>query len=695
MRKTIQLAGSSALLASMSACQTVSDIQTKIDPDPNGNSIRNIDLSANSDLASKESTSPKKTGDSDSPISEILSYGDQAFYKATAIDGTPELQADDSLPTENFVFRKAPIDAVINEILGETYNLSYTLDPQVRGQISLRLESIATPEQAIAGLNAALNLQGIEITKSADNYVISRQGKQRNSTSAPVFLGANEPLPPGASLAVLQIQYASVDDVTNMARSMLPKDIIKFSDDTRGFIVLSGDPQEVSAAVSLLKSLDVNWLNSVSSALIPIRNASPSEIASDLAPIIERLGGVSVVPLDRLQTLMVLSRRRESLDQAREWIARLDLDARPQVLKDILVYEARYVNAEDLLQLTDSRTDTSYQDQRFSGPQGGFPSQGQYPNGQEAPYSASTYNNEPDSLYANLSIRVDPGRNAIVARGATDELKSLSELLSLLDKPKRQVLIEATIVEVSLSDKSSLGVQWNAVSEHLSATFSDTSSGVVSSLFPGASVSYINKDISAVVNALATTSDTEIVSSPRMLVLNNETAKLQIGDQVPIITQSAVSITDPGAPVVNSTSYRDTGVILSVKPKVRAGGMVEVTIAQEVSGVSETTTSSIDSPTISQRSLESVLAVPDGSTAILGGLMSSTRTYSQSGIPILKDIPILGAAFRSTGETDRRTELVILVEPTVVSTADPVLDIPTTLRNALLRARSLSSDATS
>jgi general secretion pathway protein D len=197
----------------------------------------------------------------------------------------------------------------------------------------------------------------------------------------------------------------------------------------------------------------------------------------------------------------------------------------------------------------------------------------------------------------------------------------------------------------------------------------------------------VNSDITAVVNALALTSDVEIVSSPRILVLNNETARLQIGDQVPIITQSAVSVTDPGAPIVNSTTYRDTGVILIVTPSIRAGGMVEIEISQEVSGVAETTTSTIDSPTISQRSIESRLAVPDGSTAVLGGLMSSNRSFSETGIPVLKDVPLVGNAFRSTGTTERRTELVILVEPTVVLSAEPSVDIPLRLRDALLDAR--------
>lgn len=686
---TFRLAGAALLLTGLPACQSVSGLPGKIDPNPNPNTIRDLPDERLAKIPGEEAASLNKSSAEIKTRPEELIYGSDRFFEDTTEFTGADAPGAPSRQGESFVFRNAPIDAVLNEVLGETFALSYTIDPSVTGNITLRLDGVSTPDQAVAGLDAALGLQGFEIVEVNGSFIVSRKGQYKGSTSKPVFLQTDDILPPGTSLAVLQIRFASVAEVTSIAKSMLPADIIRYSDDTRGFVVLSGDPEEVSSAVQLLKSLDVNWLSSVSTALIPVLNASPSELASDLEPILSRLGGVSVVPLERLQTLMVISRQRESLDQAREWIARLDRDARPQLMRDILVYEARYVSAEDLVELTDggSAAPSGYANAAFGSPSGntGAPDVTDRP---ATSYSApGEFVGNEASLYENLSIRVDPGRNAIVARGPADELESLGELLELLDKPKRQVLIEATIVEVKLSDGSSFGVQWDLVQDRLAATFTDTGSGDLTSLFPGVSVSYINTDIAAVINALATTSDVEIVSSPRMLVLNNETARLQVGDQVPIITQSAVSVSDPGAPLVNSTSYRDTGVILTVTPRIRAGGMVEIDVSQEVSGVSETTTSAIDSPTISQRSIQSVLAVPDGSTAVLGGLMSSTRSYSQTGIPILKDTPVLGAIFRSTGQSERRTELVILIEPTVVLPEEPSTDIPATLRAALVRAR--------
>lgn len=673
------------ILGGLPACQSVGMLPSKIDPNPNSNSIRNgPDLRVDEELEESAHTKRSHSAEAVSVPTEELYYGDQVFFRPEQLAESEKAAAINSAMGESFSFRSAPIDLVLNQVLGETFGLSYTIDPQISGSLTVRLEGIATRDQAVSGLNAALNIQGIQISESNGTLVVGRIGNETRDATLPVFISADDAFPNSAPLAVLQIQYANVADVTEIARSMLPEGIIQYTDDARGFVVLSGDPDEVSAAVKLLRSLDVNWLASVSTALIPTDNASPSEIAADMKPVLERIGGVSVVPLDRLQTLMVIARHRDTLDQAREWIARLDQDATPKLTRDLLIYEARHVNAEDLVALTTSEPTLGGSSRFLGAPTGQVGSQ---QGTSQSRLDFRTDYRQPSGLYENLNIAIDEGQNSVIARGQADELKSLGELLEALDRPKRQVLIEATIVEVTLADGDSLGVQWDAIDDTLSATFSDTTSGDVTSLFPGVSASYVSSDISAVINALSTTSDVEIVSSPRMLVLNNETARLQIGDQVPVITQSAVSVTDPGAPVVNSTTYRDTGVILTVTPRVRAGGMVEIEVSQEVSGVAETTTSNIDSPTISQRSLESILAVPDGATAVLGGLISSTRSYSQSGIPFLKDAPVLGAAFRSTSQTERRTELVILIEPTVVLSVDPITDIPDALREALNRAR--------
>ena len=208
---------------------------------------------------------------------------------------------------------------------------------------------------------------------------------------------------------------------------------------------------------------------------------------------------------------------------------------------------------------------------------------------------------------------------------------------------------------------------------------------LVGSAFPG--VSYLfsgyGGDVRVVLNALTEITDVRVISSPQLMVLDNQTARLQVGDQVPIATQSAVSISDPDAPIVNSIQFRDTGVILEVTPRVNASGLVVLDVFQEVSDVIATTTSDIDSPTIQQRSISSTVAVQSGDTVALGGLIRDRDEDSVTGVPLLSSIPVLGNLFKTTQTQTRRTELLVLITPRVVRDRREALEVTDELRRRL------------
>jgi general secretion pathway protein D len=244
------------------------------------------------------------------------------------------------------------------------------------------------------------------------------------------------------------------------------------------------------------------------------------------------------------------------------------------------------------------------------------------------------------------------------------------------------VLIEVTIVEVKLNDALKFGVEWFFKNADHSFTLSKT--GKVSSVFPGFSFSYIVPDVEIAVNALGTVSDVNVISSPKLLTLNNRAATLQVGDQVPIIVQSATGVRDANDPtIVNSVQFRDTGIVLRVIPRIGKSGTVFVEVRQEVSEAVRTTTSGIDSPTIQQRKLASTVAVQDGDSIALGGLIRRNHTFDDSGIPYLKDIPIFGNLFGTTDLSNDRTELIIFLRPRIVRNAAAARDVTYHLRRSL------------
>ena len=254
--------------------------------------------------------------------------------------------------------------------------------------------------------------------------------------------------------------------------------------------------------------------------------------------------------------------------------------------------------------------------------------------------------------------------------------------LRQLDILPLQVLIEATIAEVTLNDALDYGLQWFFESGSLSAE-STNIFDVVAAAVPRFNLVLDTSDAKVVLSALSEVTDVEVVSSPQLMVLDNQTARLQVGDQVPILTQSSVSNDDLSAPVVNSISYVDTGVILEVTPRVNASGLVTLDIALDVSDADRTLISDIDSPTIEQRSIRTTVAVQSGETVALGGLIRERSEESASGIPVLMDIPLLGNLFKATGQDMERTELLVLITPRVVRGAAQARAVTEELRQRL------------
>ncbi|HEX4081183.1 MAG TPA: type II secretion system secretin GspD [Rhizomicrobium sp.] len=302
--------------------------------------------------------------------------------------------------------------------------------------------------------------------------------------------------------------------------------------------------------------------------------------------------------------------------------------------------------------------------------------------------------------FSTVSITDDESNNALVILATPREYAVIQDALRQLDVAPLQVLLEAAIAEVTLTNNTQFGFQYffqpNSTNNSTSTftltngSTTTTPSGqnglsvpLVASL-PGFSYMFSNgNSLSAVLSAIASVTHVEVLSAPEVLVLNNQTAKLDVGDQVPIVTATATSTIDTDAPEVNSVQYLSTGVILTVTPRVNKGGMVMMDIDQQVAEPTTTTTSSINSPTIQQREITSSVAVADGETIALGGLFSNQVSTSKSGIPWLQDIPYLGHLFTDTSDSVSRDELMVLITPHVVDNIQKARAVTDELRHKL------------
>ena len=296
-------------------------------------------------------------------------------------------------------------------------------------------------------------------------------------------------------------------------------------------------------------------------------------------------------------------------------------------------------------------------------------------------------------LDGNVRVVADEKRNALLIRAPRTEYRRIEQALRELDKAPSQVLIEASIVEVTLTGNLEYGVEWylqNGLSNGREgqASLNMNTSGGISARQPGFSYTIVNKAnvVRATLNALAEKSQVRLLSSPSVLVLNNHNATIQVGQQQPIKSSTAVTT---GNLVTESITYKDTGVMLSVTPSVNAGGLITMDISQQVTDVGERDTAT-GQRAFQTRQIQTRVAVRSGEPIVLGGLIRENDTNTRSGVPGFADIPLLGALFSTTSNLRNRTELLVLMTPRALEDDDQLRSASAEMRQ---RMRSMSLES--
>lgn len=386
-------------------------------------------------------------------------------------------------------------------------------------------------------------------------------------------------------------------------------------------------------------------------------------------------GVIDFVPNPRLQSILVITSRQAYLDRAEKWIRDLDKGASGSQ-SYMAVYELQNRSAAEVAPIISQLL-------------GGDSSAAGGQSGSDTAAASEGEGTTPGASDQQFDVAADDSRNALLVRADQDTQEQISALLKTLDAPARQVLLEATIAEVTLNDQMQLGTRWFFESGNWSTGFSDLGTGGVAGSSPSFTAIFGVGKAELALSALASVTKVKVLSSPTLMVLDNKEGTLQIGDQVPIATQTASGTDASNTTVLTQVSYRDTGVILRVKPRIGAGGRVLLDIEQEVSSVQANKTSGIDSPTIRQRKISTSVALADGSTLILGGLVQEDASDARTQTPGLGDVPVLGNLFRRKDGVKSRSELLILIRPHVVDSDTAAQSITSSWRGRLAASNSL------
>ncbi|TFW06575.1 type II secretion system protein GspD [Oxalobacteraceae bacterium OM1] len=637
-----------------------------------------------------------------------------ALLACAAISAVPPALAQDpaqNQATLNFV--GADIESVIKAI-GHYTRTTFVIDPRVKGTINLVSERPVTKAQALDMLSSALRLQGFAMVRS-DGFTKVVPEADAKLQAGPTVTTANVR---GDQVAtqIFRLNYESATSLVPVLRPLIsPNNTINANPGTNS-IVITDYADNLKRLGRIIAALDAPATADLD--IVPIKNG----IATDVANIANRLleqqaagvpgaadpGRVTLLADPRTNSVIVRAPSAARANLAKTLIAKLD---QPTTLPgNVHVVYLRNADAVRLAQTlravvaSDSSAQPQQQQQQQQQPQA---QQTSLQTGQQSQLGGGQLqqSQQPAALPtggAGGFIQADPATNALIITASEPVYRNLRAVIDQLDARRAQVYIESLIVEVSADKSAEFGVQW------LSATGDSTSayrvgggtsfstggnnivqliagnrSGSTTPVLPGNGLNIgvfrqINGQLGlgAILHALESNSDANILSVPNLITLDNEEARIIVGQNVPFVTGQYTTAASAGAAGVNpfqTIERRDVGLALRVRPQVSEGGTIKLQIYQETSSIRDTTNAA--GIITNKRSIESNVLVDDGQIIVLGGLMEDQMNDSNEKVPGLGDIPVVGNLFKYKNRSRTKTNLMVFLRPTVIRTAEQSVNV--------------------
>ena len=549
---------------------------------------------------------------------------------------------------------KVDIKQAIKIILGDILKLNYVLHPNVRGLVTLRTVRPITKTQMLGLLDAVLEAHGLMAVHGDGIVQIIPSSSKKDAKVTHLLKQTKD----GFGVEVIPLTNIPTGKMLKLLAPVVEKDDVIDLPGINNLLLISGIKKQRITIKKLIELLDVDAMASQYVAIVSLRNTRPEVMISELEQILSPRGNglVRFTPIKRLNALMAITPNQKLIETVNLWIARLD-KTKDADERRLFVYFVKHSDATALTETLKGVFASSVRHRR------GILQDNDVKNKDTKSALSQT------TLHPNFNS--DHASNSILIWATGREYELISEVLTKVDISPLQVLIEGTVLEVTLQDNLRYGLKYLIESGNFRSLFTQSNAAIASSILPGFGVTFGGQNTTKlVIDALSEITDVRVVSSPQLLVMDGGTARLHVGDQVPIITRTSSSTATDDNRITNEIEYRDTGVTLDITPKVKSSGTVTLNISQTVSDVVRTSSSEINSPTIQQRQVTSTASLQSGTTALLAGLIREVATDIKSGIPLLHKLPVLGHFFGTTGEQKQRTELVVLISPKVIKSRD-------------------------
>jgi general secretion pathway protein D len=612
--------------------------------------------------ATLEATGPKKD--------TVVSLGTGVFVQAAGTGNGSGYAGEDGVTLN---FEQANLREFLRVVFDTILHENYLVDPQVQGVVTLHTARPVREDVVLSIVETVLHSSGAAVVKDEGVFKVVPLAKAAGMSRSPTVGRYSPGGSRGFGIQVVPLQYASALELQKILTGFMPDGSTIQADELRNVLILSGPRYRLDELLATIRTFDVDWVEGMSFGMFKLRYADAESLIEEVMAIINGGGlaqaasSLRLIPIERLNAVLVISHQPSHIAAVQALIKQFDWGAESAAGRRLNVYELENGKAESIagvLQEVFAELPAPGQ-QEPAGDDDGLMIGGQ----------------------SAVTIIPDLDNNAIVVLAGQQDHRAIEAAIQRLDVAPRQVLMEATIAEVTLSDSLGYGVKWFLANGDHELGFGApvpsraSGEGLAYALFDEAN------DVRAFFNALASESSVKFLSTPQVMVLDNQTANIRVGDQIPVTTRSSQSTSNPDAPIVTEVQFRDTGTLLTVTPRIKAGGQVALDISLEVSlPGTEPAVGGGGNVSIAQRTINSSVVVQSGQTIVLGGLILENTSEGKSGVPILKNIPLLGSLFSTTSQDVFRTELIVTMSPRVVDNQRDIRQITEEMRQRMINA---------
>ncbi len=593
-------------------------------------------------------------------------------------------------------FDDADLGEVAKVILSDILGQNYVLSPKVVGKVTLQTTHALSKEELLPTLEMVLSMNNAALVRDGAIYHIEPLNEALYSAN----FSSSRQGKFGYQVRVIPVRNVAVDNVADLIKPLLHEKTLLSIDKQRNLLVVSGAADELARIVDMVNTFDIDILKGRSFGLFPLAHVDAETLIKELEEVFYKKAKgeegefFRFIPIERLNAILAISHQSRYLKDIEQWIMRLDR-ANSANGGGVNVYKVQHVDAVELANTLNDIFGNGSSSSLFSSRRDKSPKlandkkAGELTNkSSDSKSSFDTKKNTPprsvssgnsDAKVANVGdvrIVADEANNSLIIVATAQEYEIIRPIVNQLDVMPLQVLVDATIVEVTLTDNLKYGIQWYF--NHSNGGQNIIESNDLGALAAGAATggfgySFLSKsgDIKAVLNAEASNNNVNVISSPSLMVLNNQEASIQVGKEISLMTGSLGSLNNTNTTgstsnnVFSQQQQRKTGVKLKIKPRVNANGLVTMEVTQSVEDPGAIPANGTN-PSILTREINSSVAVQSGETIVLGGLIKDNNTDDNNGLPLLHDIPILGTLFGSKTRTKDKTELVVLITPRVV-----------------------------